>query len=73
MQLMSRIERITLKRQEINSLIKISIKNLQQIVKAVLQKVGDKSDISDGTLNHFLVNNPKLRSFYLLPKTDKRL
>ena len=30
-------------------------------------------DISDSTLDYFLVNNPKLGRFYLLPKIHKRL
>ena len=31
------------------------------------------SDISDATLDYFLVNNPKLGRFYLLPKIPKKL
>ena len=30
-------------------------------------------DISDNTLDYFLVNNPKLEKFYLVPKIHKRL
>ena len=37
------------------------------------QKVRDRRDISDNTLDYFLVNNPKLGRFYLLPKIHKRL
>ena len=33
----------------------------------------DRKDISDETLDYFLVNNPKLGRFYLLPKIHKRL
>ena len=33
----------------------------------------DRKDISDETLDYFLVNNPKLGKFYLLPKIHKRL
>ena len=33
----------------------------------------DTKDISDETLAYFLVNNPKLGRFYLLPKIHKRL
>ena len=33
----------------------------------------DRGDISDSTLDYFLVNNPKLGRFYLLPKIHKRL
>ena len=33
----------------------------------------NRKDISDKTLDYFLVNNPKLGRFYLLPKIHKRL
>ena len=33
---------------------------LEKIIKSVLQKVGNRKDISDETLDYFLVNNPKL-------------
>ena len=36
-------------------------------------KIRDRRDISDTTLDYFLVNNPKLGRFYLLPKIHKRL
>ena len=40
---------------------------LEKIIKGV-QKVRNRKDISDKTLDYFLVNNPKLGRFYLLPK-----
>ena len=46
---------------------------LEKIIKTVLKKVRDRRDISDNTLDYFLVNNPKLGRFYLLPKIYKRL
>ena len=46
---------------------------LEKIIKSVLRKVRDRKDISDETLDYFLVNNPKLGRFYLLPKMHKRL
>ena len=46
---------------------------LEKIIKSVLRKVRDRKDISDETLDYFLVNNPKLGKFYLLPKIHKRL
>ena len=46
---------------------------LEKIIKSVLRKVRDRKDISDETLDYFLVNNPKLGRFYLLPKIHKRL
>ena len=46
---------------------------LEKIIKTVLKKVRDRRDISDNTLDYFLVNNPKLGRFYLLPKIHKRL
>ena len=32
---------------------------LEKIIKTVLKKVRDRRDISDNTLDYFLVNNPK--------------
>ena len=46
---------------------------LENIIKTVLKKIRGKRDISDSTLDYFLVNNPKLGRFYLLPKIHKRL
>ena len=45
---------------------------LEKIIKTVLKKIRDRRDISDSTLDYFLVNNPKLGRFYLLPKIHKR-
>ena len=36
-------------------------------------KIRNRRDISDETLDYFLVNNPKLGRFYLLPKIHRRL
>ena len=41
---------------------------LEKIIKTVLKKISDRRDISDSTLDYFLVNNPKLGRFYLLPE-----
>ena len=46
---------------------------LEKIIKSVLRKVRNTKDMSDETLDYFLVNNPKLGRFYLLPKIHKRL
>ena len=46
---------------------------LEKIIKSVPRKVRNRKDISDETLDYFLVNNPKLRRFYLRPKIHKRL
>ena len=46
---------------------------LEKIIKIVRKKVRDRRDISGNTLDYFLVNNPKLGRFYLLPKIHKRL
>ena len=46
---------------------------LEKIIKSVPRKVRNRKDISDETLDYFLVNNPKLGRFYLLPKIHKRL
>ena len=47
--------------------------SLKKIIKTVLKKIRHRSDISNSTLDYFLVNNPKLGRFYLLPKIHKRL
>ena len=46
---------------------------LIKIIKRVLGNIRNRRDISDETLDYFLVNNPKLGRFYLLPKIHKRL
>ena len=46
---------------------------LIKVIKSVLRKTRSRGDISDETLDYFLVNNPKLDRFYLLPKIHKRL
>ena len=45
---------------------------LEKIIKSVLRRVRNRKDISDETLDYFLVNNPKLRRSYLLPKIQKK-
>ena len=47
--------------------------HLMKVIKSVLRKIRNRGDISDETLDYFLVNNPKLGRFYLLPKIHKRL
>ena len=42
-------------------------------IKACLARVKVRGDVSLETLDYFLVNNPKLGRFYLLPKIHKRL
>ena len=41
---------------------------LMKVIKSVLKKARNRGDISDKTLHYFLVNNPKLGRFYLLPR-----
>ena len=43
------------------------------MIQGVLGNVRKRGDISDKTLDYFLINNPKLGRFYLLPKIHKRL
>ena len=38
-----------------------------------LEKIRIRGDLSNDTLNYFLVKDPKFARFYLLPKTHKRL
>ena len=47
--------------------------SLEKIIKTVLKKIRDRRDISDNTLDYFLVNNSKLGRYYLLPKIHKKL
>ena len=47
--------------------------SLEKTITEVLGKVRKRGDISDSTLDYFLVNNSKLGRFYLLPKIHKRL
>ena len=44
-----------------------------KVIKSVLRKIKNRGDISDETLDYFLVNNPKLGIFYLLVKIEKTL
>ena len=44
-----------------------------KVIKSVLRKIRSGGNISDETLDYFLVNNHKLRRFYLFPKIHKRL
>ena len=46
---------------------------LEKIIKSVLRGMRNRKDISEDTLDYFLVNNPKLGRFHLLPKIHKRL
>ena len=43
------------------------------VINSFLRKIRNRGDISDETSDCFLVNNPKLGRFYLLPKIHKRL
>ena len=47
--------------------------HLMKVIKSVLRRIRNRGDVSDETLDYFLVNNPKLGRFYLLPKIHKRL
>ena len=42
--------------------------SLMKVIKSVLEKTRNRGDISDKTLHYFLVNNPKLGRFYMLPR-----
>ena len=71
---MSGTERTALKRQKANSVIKNVYKQLtggmegpfEKIINTVL-KFRDRRDITNNTLDYFLVNNDKLGRVYLLP------
>ena len=42
-------------------------------IKSCLARVKERGDVSIETLDYFLVDNPKLGRFYLLPKIHKRM
>ena len=44
-----------------------------KVIKGVIRKIRSRGNINDETLDYFLVNNPRLGRFYLLPKIHKRL
>ena len=46
---------------------------LMKVIKSVLRRIRNRGGISGETLDYFLVNNPKLGRFQLLPKIHKRL
>ena len=46
---------------------------LKKSSKLFSKKIRDRRDISDSTLDYFLVNNLKLGRYYLLPKIHKKL
>ena len=41
-----------------------------KVIKSVLRKIKNRGDISDETLDYFLVNDPRLGMFYLLLKIE---
>ena len=42
-------------------------------IMRALEKIRIRGDLSNDTLNYFLVKDPKFARFYLLPKIHKRL
>ena len=46
---------------------------LVNTIITALEKIRLRGDLSSDTLNHFVVEDPKLARFYLLPKIHKRL
>ena len=50
-----------------------SVSPLMKTIKSVISQIDKRGDISRETLDYFLINNPKLGRFYLLPKIHKRL
>ena len=50
-----------------------AVSPLIKVVKDCLAKIKIRGDICKDTLDYFLVKNPKLGRFYLLPKIHKRL
>ena len=46
---------------------------LKDKITQALDKIKERGDIDNQTLNYLMVNNPRLGRFYLLPKIHKRL
>ena len=47
--------------------------DLLETISSCLSNIRERGDIDDQTLDYFMVNNPRLGRFYLLPKIHKRL
>ena len=46
---------------------------LSEIILKTLGKMKEKEEITDKNIDYFMINNPRLARFYLLPKIHKRL
>ena len=46
---------------------------VQRVINDAISNIEERGDIEEKTLEYFMVNNPKLGRFYLLPKIHKRL
>ena len=46
---------------------------VQRVINDAISNIEERGDIDEKTLEYFMVNNPKLGRFYLLPKIHKRL
>ena len=46
--------------------------HLQKVIDDAISIIRERGDMDEKTLEYFLVNNPKLGRFYLLPKIHKR-
>ena len=46
---------------------------LLETITACLSNIRERGDIDEQTLDYFMVNNPRMGRFYLLPKIHKRL
>ena len=46
---------------------------ISELISKTLGKMKEKGEISDKNVEYFMINNPKLARFYLLPKIHKRL
>eukprot|EP00111_Clytia_hemisphaerica_P006258 TCONS_00018115-protein len=50
-----------------------AVSPLIEVVKSCIDSIDKRGDIPRDTLDYFLVENPKIGRFYLLPKIHKRL
>ena len=53
--------------------VKEPLPALNKSIKSCLAKIKKRRDVSVETLDYFMINNPRLGRFYLLPKIHKRL
>ena len=59
--------------KEVNLEVSNDSSALDRTIFKSLENIRKRGDLSQDTLNYFLVKHPKFARFYLLPKAHKRL